>query len=599
MALAAWIGGIAATVASQWILSSANQLQYSWISGLLIWMTVLFVIVRDITRCDKAARDDVASALRFPPFLILGAIIFVVSIIYLPVTHDSLSYRIPRMYLWLQEGHVGYVSTSDQRINYMTPNWELASLPVLLLMGTRFLTSLSFVSWILLYLVGREWAKAAGFKGKTILWVALFPALSAFSVLQARSTMNDLFVATLLFGCAWFAFSFSRSPDSRKLVLSGLALCIACGTKPHFLVLSLPWGLWFLFARPSPWRHFPWKQLYWLLPVILFTSPFLSFLINWAETGSYKGAIELEDFVGGNPFYNILFGGISFIWQSLQPPINPFAGMINSKLGDPLIIGFAQEMVPRFSFRIGYLQIVDGASAGLVFLVLCLIGWGFSLRMKGLTAVRWVAVTGIAGFILAASQVVPGSIGRSFMGFLFLLVPLAIFGLRRLPDRWLGALMGLLLFSASLTLIFDASRPFLPPVSGLLTSPFIDEKYRPFLKSFTGFRQRATAGSDLFERIPDGSQIVIISGAGDPLVEAWNKTRPKAVYLAPAHASLDWVKSMKPDAIVVTGTGPEMHSDLIKKIALNYHLVGSEDYLVRLRHGYQKWELYAKPTPPN
>jgi len=42
-----------------------------------------------------------------------------------------------------------------------------------------------------------------------------------------------------------------------------------------------------------------------------------------------------------------------------------------------------------------------------------------------------------------------------------------------------------------------------------------------------------------------------------------------------------------------------MHSDLIKEIALNYRLVDSKDYLIRLQHGYQKWDLYAKPPPPN
>ena len=598
--LAAWIAGLSGTIAAGWILSSADALRFDWVAALIIWAAVVICTLRYLVTQPSSFSLQVSSfksALRFPPFLIFGVIIFATAFLYLPVTHDSLCYRIPRMYLWLQEGHVGYVPTSDPRINYMTHNWELASLPVLQIFGVRFLPAVSVVSWILLYLLGRSWAGVAGFQDKMQNWAGLLPALTTFSVLQARSTVNDLFAATLIFASAWFAFSFHRSPDRWKLVLSAFALALACGTKPHYIVLGAPWGLWLIFGRPSPWRSIPWRHVAWLLPIFLFVTPLPAFIINTVEIGSYKGTTGADNFIGGNPVWNVILGSISFLWQSLQLPLNPLAGLWNSHLSGIPILATAVSAVPRFSLTASYAQIVDFATVGTVVMVGCIVGWWRAVRLKSIRGLQWIAAAGALGFVLAVSQVVPSTIGRSFMGFFFLLTPLALAGLYTLRHQLLMVLFTITAASAGISIAFDASRPLVPTktLAGLLEGFGFDPgAASPLVANFIGFRDRSEAGVELFRRIPNGSRLAIISGAGDPLVGAWLQARPASVHLAPVDADMNWVKNLAPDVILVTGTGPEMHTVLIRQISERYRRVGTEYYLVRLQRGKEKWELFVK-----
>lgn len=602
--LAAWIAGLSGTITAGWILSSMDALRYDWAAALIIWAIVIILTIR-FSASQPFSRSEsqnfsfsaFQNALRFPPFLIFFALIFATAFLYLPVTHDSLSYRIPRMFLWLQDGHVGYVPTSDPRINYMTHNWELASLPVLQTLGVRFLPLVSVVSWILLYLLGRSWAGVAGFQDKLQNWVGLLPGLTTFSVLQGRSTVNDLFAATLVMTSGWFAYSFYREPNRWKIVLSAFALALACGTKPHYIVLGAPWGLWLFFGKPAPWRSIPLRHVAWLLPIFLFVSPLSAFAINAIETGSYKGTTGAENFIGGNPVWNMILGSISFLWQSLQPPINPFAGFWNSYIKGRPILDAAIAAVPRFSLRASYAQIVDFATVGFVVMSTCIVGWWRSRRCKNVAGFRWIAAAGVFGFLLAVSQVVPSTIGRSFMGFIFLLIPLALAGLYTLRHQLLMVLFTFAAASAGISIAFDASRPLVPTktLAGLLDGFGFDPgAASPLLANFIGFRDRSEAGVELFRRIPNGSRLAIISGAGDPLVGAWLQARPASVHLAPVDADMNWVKCVAPDVILVTGTGPEMHAQLIDSIAEKYELIDSREHMVRLQRGKEKWDLFEK-----
>lgn len=594
--LAAWIAGLSSTISVNWLLSEASALQFSGVAGIFLWMGVACWLCWTSQSWTSGEIRDLCSGLRFPPFLILGAMILVSALLYLPATHDSLSYRIPRMFLWLQEGVVGYVPASDERINYMTHNWELASLPILQLLGSRFLPTVSVISWIALYLLGRNWAGIMGFRGSMGNWVGLLPALCTFSALQARSTVNDLFAATLILTSAWFAFAFHRSPDSRKLVLSALALTLACGTKPHYIVLGGPWILWFVSDRTAPWRFVPWRHLSWLLPMALFVSPLPAFLINTVETGTFKGVDTAGDLSGGNPLLNIILGSLSFAWQSLQPPLNPLAGVWNHLIQGSALLESAVGKVPRFGLNVSYAQIVDSASVGFFVMIPCLLGWLFSFRLKASSEFRWIALAGILGFLLAVSQVVPGSIGRSFMGFMFLLLPLAMVGLSQFSDKANRRMIIAALLGAIVSIAFDASRPLFPArhfMTAMEATGLTPKAGIPLLENFLAFRERADAGVSLYHQIPPNSRVVVISGGGDPLVALWTQSHPASVHLAPLQANLEWVRGLKPDAIVVTGTGPEQHAGLIDEIAKNYRRAGTDLYLVRLQRGREKWELFT------
>lgn len=595
---AIWAFVAAGSVAAGWAFSAVQQLPWAGGFCALLWFAGFLAVGRSWRESAEAERREIVRALAFWPFLVLAGLIFVASLIYLPVTHDSLSYRIPRLHLWLQQGYAGYVPTSDDRINYMTANWEFITLPFLQVAGARMLEAAALVSWVLLYLLGGLWARRAGASDRAALWLGLLPALAVFAVLQARSTSNDLVAAVFVFLSAWFAQAFHSGPSSSRLILSGLFLALAAGTKPHYLVLALPWLIWFFAARPFPGRFVPWRHLAWIVPLALLSSPLPTFVLNQMEVGSWKGAVEEGSFIGGNPFFNAVFGSIAFVWQSFQPPVNPLAGAWNAAVNQAGAVLAVKELVPRFNLGVHFAAIVDSASLGIAVAFAIVLGIWRSFRAPAASGFRWIALAGLAGFLLAVSQAVPGSIGRSFCGFAFLLFPLALAGLAGLRPRAVAAVSGFAWLVALTALILSAGRPLWPAAmvrQMLEERGLLGNRLGAMITSYTAFRERAIAGRVLYEHLGAGRRILVISGGGDPLAPIWEFARPREVLLTPPRATLEWVRGQQPDYVVVTGTGPEMHAELIEELARETEEIRREDYLVRLQRGPETWRLFRGP----
>ena len=74
-------------------------------------------------------RKDLLSAWRWPwPWLVIALAVAHI-ILYPPAMADSLSYRLPRMFLALQGDGMGHFNTPDFRMNAMPWGWELLALP--------------------------------------------------------------------------------------------------------------------------------------------------------------------------------------------------------------------------------------------------------------------------------------------------------------------------------------------------------------------------------------------------------------------------------------------------------------------------------------
>jgi len=167
--------------------------------------------------------------------------------------HDSMVYHLGKVGFWLQYGSMHGWDTPVAMLTATPPNSELGMWWVLLLTGNANLTG--FVQWMsvlaampAIYGFARMW----GARRSLAVCAPLVWACLPENVLQSTTTQNDLTV-TAAFVSAIYLFCLGMKAQRRRyLLLSGLALGLAIGTKATvcFALPGLALGCLFLL-----WRH--------------------------------------------------------------------------------------------------------------------------------------------------------------------------------------------------------------------------------------------------------------------------------------------------------------------------------------------------------
>jgi hypothetical protein len=150
-----------------------------------------------------------------------------------PNNYDSLTYHLPRVVAWLQQGHIGYFDAATQRANAFPGAAELGILYTVALLGRDTLAALPQLMAELAVLVcvfGT--ARRLGFGRPAALFAALLTATLSEIALQSVTTQNDLVVASFVAAAVYFVLA-------DELPLAGLAVGLAVGTKLTGL-LALP-----------------------------------------------------------------------------------------------------------------------------------------------------------------------------------------------------------------------------------------------------------------------------------------------------------------------------------------------------------------------
>jgi 4-amino-4-deoxy-L-arabinose transferase-like glycosyltransferase len=153
-----------------------------------------------------------------------------------PNNYDSLTYHLPRVVAWLQQGHAGYFDAGTARANAFPPNAELGILYTVALLGRDTLAALpqllaELAVLACVYGIGRR----LGFTRPAAVFAALLTATLSEVALQAVTTQNDLVVAAFVAAAVYFVIGGER----RELPLAALAAALAIGTKLTGL-LALP-----------------------------------------------------------------------------------------------------------------------------------------------------------------------------------------------------------------------------------------------------------------------------------------------------------------------------------------------------------------------
>jgi hypothetical protein len=343
-----------------------------------------------------------------------------------------------------------------------------------------------------------------------------------------------------------------------------------------------------------------------LLPVWLLCSPVPSFVMNTLTYGSPTVMDQDPAFSGGHTLANLAAGSLMMGWSLMQPPVNPLAPWMSQPLADIEQFLGLQSAVPRFALVAQPVTMVEGASLGLVSSVLMGIGLWRAFRL-GKAAWRdwplWAFGVGLTGFLLAVAKVVPGTLGRSFAGFVLCAVPLAMVGMRTLSERTLKAGAWLCLWSCAAALVFNPARPLWP-------ARWIHERVRDsgrqgravqLLAQYVDFRDRAEVGTDLVNRIPEEEKSLgVIAGGDESLAPLWRPHRlHRKVLLVEPDATLETLKAMPARYFILTGSGSQYFPELRRQIEADagFQLVEERAYLTRLSSGMQPWRLYRRVEP--
>ena len=599
----AWVALAAGLIAGGWIASVAGDLELmkyvgpAWLVAVIAWVTL------QLRRNGCEEWHDLRRFILFWPFLVLLGLISAAAILYPPTTFDSLAYRLPRIFIWLQENKVMHVPVSDERLNYLAHNWELFALPWVADLGGRAAGTQNIAAWLVLYLACISLSKRYCGNFGLQQWVALLGVVGFFPVLQASGTANDLFAVVFVVLSAWFFWQGRDRQSAADFVWSGLSLALAAGTKPNFSVLALFWLLGLMVCYP--WRE-KWAGLLLrgglVLPLALLVSPLPTFVLNYANYKKVMGPIEGSEMAMGTPLEKIQAAILMTAWGNLQPPVNPLARKWNStfeKLGENWSL---RQNAPKFNLVASEVPIVDSAAQGMVATLAWLAGVVLAVRFRRVIRpeVWLMAAAGLTGLLLASSSVIASTMARSFMGFVYLSLPLAMAGLSYGPERIVKILVSAAVLTSCLVMVLTPGKPMWPSRAVLAWL----ETHRPsdastaMLARYVVFRERNIAGSDLVQLVPADATIVAVMGGGEPLLQLWQPydSKRRVLFLQPGE-NLESERIAGAEYVLVGGIGYELHEQAINELKsgkTHYSKVASQQYTSQLQKGPREWSLFKK-----
>lgn len=272
-----------------------------------------------------------------------------------PAVHDSISYRLPRIAHWLQEGAVAFIPTNDPRQNLMpiVPDIVMAWL----LSGTTTgYTGLALAQWgggLLVLAATIGLARQLGLSRFAAVASACLVAWAANVAPQFTSTHTDLITAG--FVVASFFFWRSNACVKKGSLLFGLAAGLALGSKGtifYFLPGLGIMALWYTWRSGFPLKTWGISLFAAFVSAGIFFVP--GTVRNWIHYGGMFGPEEIVAYhhygEDGRWLEKTGLNLASFLIQNLEPHSQmPGISSVTQAAGEHLI-NFLPEQDP-FTFK--------------------------------------------------------------------------------------------------------------------------------------------------------------------------------------------------------------------------------------------------------
>jgi hypothetical protein len=253
-------------------------------------------------------------------------------------------------------------------------------------------------------------------------------------------------------------------------------------------------------------------------------------------------------------------------------------------------------LAPRFGIGARELSIVDGASLGLFAALILAIGAWMAIRNRSRIPAwaRYSSIAAAFGFIVAVSQVVPGTLGRSFLGFVILALPLCMAGLVLLSRKTLIFGASLCSLVAMAAIIVSPSHPLLPIKALVSNNP----KLSTYLNPYFAFQDRTISGVSLVQKVPEKCrEIGILANSDQNLIHLWgNRSARNRVSFYPAKVTLNELYQSKPDCIILAGSTEGTYLELREQLLADprFEIIAEENYQTKNTRGPELWSLIQK-----
>ncbi|BCX48294.1 PMT family glycosyltransferase 4-amino-4-deoxy-L-arabinose transferase [Haloferula helveola] len=516
--------------------------------------------------------------------------------LYPPMMSDSLSYRLPRIFLALQAGHTGEVASPDVRMNTMPWGWESLALPFALVNWIGGARLINLACWCLAYQLVTFLAAGRGISNSKARWIGLALCSAPFLLLQGSSTANDLFASVMLLAGGALMFSFRGHLGPVPVLGSLLGLLLASSAKPQFLTLGLPWLFWWATAPGQPWKQVRWQWLAAACPVFVAVSPLPLLFTQLLQTGALGG-----DAVGGGEssgWVTMVGAGLlqSTVAQA-QLPVFPGADWLSGQIGSLPILSSISQSLPKFEPRVTTVPLIDEASFGAIHFSILVVWLWMGVVRCGRFGWVWLACV-TAAFLFACSQVFVATMGRSFAGYGFALFPLAILGASRMSgSRWFRSLCGVAILTGFATLVVNPSAPLWPARDFRARAESAgSEALVSKLDKYLSYQERARTGRGILSPVPGGEPVAILVRPVTPILALWQPDwRSHQIDYVNHLPVEDFLKSDR-NWLVVAANAEQSHPSAFALYSSlpGWSVVSEQTYLPNIRQGGETWRLYRR-----
>lgn len=578
-------------IASLWVEATIIIILCTSLSSLVsqfIWgarMGLIVAILWAIYRCKKEVFKPKLLSYRHGGWMLWTIIIgcFISLIVQPHCFLDSYSYRIPQMMFWIQEGHPWSVPNVDMRINQMPHVWPMLSASFYSFFGEKGIALPNFISLLLFIWLLKDTARNAGIKDQLVNYVVTIFIAAPVVVMGASTNDNVITCTTFLFLSYFFACRTDTTP--KNIALSAISFALACGIKPQYLTLAPLWVAWFFLYEAKPYKQLKLTHYLYLIPLAIICSPIPTMAINEFVYGSFNRPYVIDITTTVSTGKKVASSGsfigslVKLIKSHLDIPINPFYNQINNFL--------TSLNLQQFSFK--PLIIPEWGGMGLVtFIAFCL-----GIFKKKTTKKHFfvIAIYSFFALLVAIYMTKAGSIGRSFIGFFWLMLPFVFCGYSNISHKFIKRTTFIAFLFSLGCIILDPSGPLWP--AGIVAKKINHPKIKNQILDYSHYSKRQYAIAEIMDSIPnDIEKIGIIVISDRPIAELWlNKKSIKNVIPLGSNVSSEFLQKNDIQYLIVMNPilNKENRDRFLTQI--DAEIILETKYRTHIQRGLEPWYL--------